>query len=177
VVFHWAAKLLDVWLALTRPVRAWLAGPFRFRDLWRSLPGDLLGRAVTRACGIPAPSREHDAGDVKAVLVEDPRIALWFRAHLMPVQAQTLGRYVLSRDPLPPDTLAHEIEHIRQWERFGPFYLPLYFGWSAVAVLRGKRAYWDNGFEVAARNRAERDGVAAWESATGTGEDETRLRT
>jgi hypothetical protein len=157
VVFHWAAKLLDVWLALTRPVRDVLAGRGRFRDWWRFLPGDMLGRLVMLGCGIPAPTREHDAGDVKAVLVENPRIALWFRAHLIPVQAQTLGRYVLSRDPLPPDTLAHEIEHIRQWERFGPFYLPLYFGWSAVAALRGKRAYWNNGLEVAARNRADRE--------------------
>jgi hypothetical protein len=183
VVFHWAAKLLDVWLALTRPVRDVLAGRGRFRDWWRFLPGDMLGRLVMLGCGIPTPTRVQNVSGVQAVLVEDPRVALWFRAHLIPVQAQTLGRYVLSRDPLPPDTLAHEIEHIRQWERFGPFYLPLYFGWSAVAALRGKRAYWDNGFEVAARDRADResaadrDGVAAWESAAGTGEDETRLRT
>lgn len=131
----------------------------------------MLGRLVMLGCGIPASTREHDAGDVTAVLVEDVRVARWFRAHLMPVQAQTLGRYVLSRDPLPPDTLAHEIEHVRQWERFGPFYLPIYFGWSAVAALRGKRAYWDNGFELAARKRAER------ELAAGTSEDETRPRT
>jgi hypothetical protein len=80
----------------------------------------MLGRLVMRGCGIPASTRIHHVSGVHAVLVEDPRIALWFRAHLMPVQAQTLGRYVLSRDPLPPDTLAHEIEHVRQWERFGP---------------------------------------------------------
>ena len=183
MIFHWAAKLLDAWLALTRPVRDVLAGRGRFRDWWRFLPGDMLVRLVMLGCGIPASTRVHNVSGVQAVLVDDPRIGLWFRAHLIPVQAQTLGRYVLSRDPLPPDTLAHEIEHIRQWERFGPFYLPLYFGWSAVAALRGKRAYWDNGFEVAARNRAdrqsaaERDGVAAWESAAGTVEDETRLRT
>ena len=137
----------------------------------------MLGRLVMRGCGIPAPTREHDAGDVKAMLVEDPRVGLWFRAHAIPVQAQTLGRYIFSRDPLPPHALAHEVEHIRQWERFGPLFLPLYFGSSAVALCRGRRPYWDNRFEAAARSRADRDGVAARESAAGTGEDETRLRT
>lgn len=131
----------------------------------------MLGRLVMLGCGIPASTRIHHVSGVHAVLVEDPRIALWFRAHLIPVQAQALGRYVLSRDPLSPDMLAHEFEHIRQWERFGPFYLPIYFGWSAVAALRGKRAYWDNGFELAACKRAER------ELAAGASEDETRPRT
>jgi hypothetical protein len=177
VVFHLAALVLDAWLAVTRPVRALLAGRGRFRDWWRFLPGDMLGRLVMLGCGIPAPTRVHNASGVQAVLVEDPRVGLWFRTHAMPVTAQTLGRYVLSRDPLPPDTLEHECEHIRQWDRFGPLFLPLYFGSSAVALCRGRRPYWDNRFEAAARSRADRDGVAARESATGTGEDETRLRT
>lgn len=175
--FRWSAIVLDTWLALRRAVGFAITRPFRFSDAWRALPGDVIGRAVMWRCGIPAPTREHDAGDVRAVLVEDPRIALWFRAQLLPVQAQTLGRYVLSRNPLAPDTLAHEVEHVRQWERFGPFYLPLYFGWSAVAALRGKRAYWDNGFEVAARVRADGESVALRRRANGTGEDETRPRT
>jgi len=73
---------------------------------------------------------------------------------------------VLSRNSLTPDTLAHEVEHVRQWERFGPLYLPLYFGSSALVALRGKRAYWDNGFEVAARERAARDTLGRIEAAT-----------
>ncbi len=129
----------------------------RLRDLWRTFPGDLLGLAVMRGCGIDAPTRRVDAGDVTALLVEDPRIELWFRAHLMPVRAQTLGRYVLARGPVPPDIMAHECEHIRQWERFGPLYLPLYFASSALALARGGKPYWDNPFEAAARDRADRE--------------------
>lgn len=128
----------------------------RPRALWRALPGDLLGLMVMRGCGIPAPTRAVEAGDVTAVLVEDPRVERWFRAHLIPVTAQTLGRYVFARESIPMDILAHECEHIRQWERFGPFYLPLYFGSSAIAFLRGRRTYWDNDFEAAARASAER---------------------
>jgi hypothetical protein len=125
------------------------------------LPGDLLSLMVMRGCGIAGPTREVDAGDVAVVLVEDPRVGLWFRAQLIPLRAQTLGRFVFARETVPPDILAHECEHIRQWGRFGPFYLPLYFGSSALALLRGRRPYWDNAFESAARSRAERDMAAS----------------
>jgi hypothetical protein len=157
VVFHWAAVILDVWLALVQRLEAWVRGPAPFRRLWRALPGDLLGLLVMRGCGIAGPTREVRAGDVSAVLVEDPRVGRWFDRNLVPVTAQTLGRYVLSRGPVPPHILAHECEHIRQWQRFGPFFLALYGGSSAVALARGRKPYWDNHFEAAARSRAERD--------------------
>ncbi len=153
MIFRWAAAILDGWSSLAKGGRRWLARPFRFRDLWRALPGDLLGMVVMRGCGIPAPTREARSGDMTAVLIEDPRVERWFRAHMIPVRAQTLGRYVFAPGPIPPEILAHEFEHIRQWERYGPFYLTFYFGASAVALMRGRRAYWDNGFELAARSR------------------------
>jgi hypothetical protein len=170
VVFNLAAQLLDACLALVRQTRGLLSGPGRTRHLWRILPGDLLGRLVMFGCGIPAPTRFHDDGDVQALLVEDPRVRLWFRVHAIPVHAQTLGHYVFSGGTVPRHTLAHECEHIRQWERFGPLFLPLYFGSSAAALFRGRRPYWDNAFEVAARTRADLDTAAA-------AEDETRPKT
>jgi len=161
VFFHWGGAILDVWLGLGRGLRALVGRPAGARNLWRALPGDLLGLTVMRGCGISSPTREIDAGDVRAVLVEDVRVDRWFRAQLMPVRAQTLGRYVFAREPMPDDIVAHECEHIRQWQRFGPLYLPLYFGSSAVASLRGRPAYWDNRFEVAARRRAELETAAS----------------
>lgn len=177
MVLNWVALILDAWLALTGRLSRILTSHGRLRGWWRLLPGDLLGRVVMHGCGIPAPTREHDAGDVRAVLVEDGRVRLWFRVHAIPVEAQTLGRYVFSRGPIADVTLAHECEHIRQWQRFGPLFLPLYFASSAVAVLRGRRPYWDNGFESAARSRADRDTAAALKSTPAGGEDETRPRT
>jgi hypothetical protein len=158
VGFRYAALVMDVWLAIAH----WLRRSFHdrgaaraaIRDAWRALPGDSLGMAVMRGCGIEAPTRIVESGGVTAVMVEDPRVERWFRAHLMPVQAQTLGRYILARGPVPPDILAHEVEHIRQWSRLGPLYLPAYFGSSAAAWFRGRRPYWDNAFEAAARSRA-----------------------
>jgi len=160
VLFTWAAAVLDAWLAVRRGLTDAFGARGRLRDAWRALPGDLLGLAVMRGCGIDAPTRRVVAGDVTAVLVEDPRVGLWFRAQLIPVQAQTLGRYVVALGPVPADVLAHECEHIRQWRRFGPFYLPIYFGSSAAAFLRGRRPYWDNVFEAGARKRADRDTAA-----------------
>ena len=163
--FYWAAKVLDGWLALDRGLASLPSCRWQMSQVWRALPGDLLGKVVMRGCGIDAPTRVVVAGDVSAVLVEDPRVGRWFRAHVIPVQAQTLGHFVLARGPVPADVLAHECEHIRQWSRFGPLYLPLYFGSSAFAWLRGRRPYWDNAFEAAARGRAERDLAAAGEAA------------
>jgi hypothetical protein len=119
-----------------------------------------MGLMIMRGCGIAAPTRSVRVGDVTALLVEDPRVGRWFRVNLMPVQAQTLGRYVFARGTVSPQILAHECEHIRQWERFGPLYLATYLGSSAVARLRGGLPYWDNYFEVAARKKAD-DEMAA----------------
>jgi hypothetical protein len=45
----------------------------------------------------------------------------------------------------------HEREHVRQYERWGPFFFVAYAASSAWQVLKGRRAYWDNYFEVQAR--------------------------
>jgi hypothetical protein len=124
------------------------------RDAWRCLPGDLLGLMVLHGLGIGRPTRLHDAGDVRALVVEDRRVERYFRFGLIPTRAQTLGRYVFATYPLDPETMAHECEHIRQWQRLGPLYLPAYLASSALAFVRGRKAYWDNAFEAAARRRA-----------------------
>jgi hypothetical protein len=46
----------------------------------------------------------------------------------------------------------HERAHVRQYERFGPLFLPLYAASSLWAALRGGRMYWDNHFERQARD-------------------------
>ena len=163
MIFRWAAGVVDVWLSVGRALRTWAVRPASLRDWWRTLPGDLLGLVVMLGLGIERHTRIYDAGDVRAFVVEDERIGRYFRFHLIPTRAQTLGRYVLARSTLDDETLAHECEHIRQWQRFGPLYLPAYLGSSAVAFLRGGRPYWDNRFEAAARRRAAA-GVSAGSS-------------
>lgn len=62
--------------------------------------------------------------------------------------AMTLGHVILGQDT---ERLAnsrdHEHVHVRQYERWGPFFLPAYACASAVAWLRGGDAYYDNVFE------------------------------
>jgi len=146
LVFYRASQLIDLSLAAIEG----------FRRLWRTLPGDFLGFTVMRGSGVRRPTRVVEVGDVTALVVEDPRVGRYLDTGFMRIHAQTVGRYVFCRGPLDERILAHECEHIRQWRRFGPLYLPLYFGSSALAVLRGRHAYDDNAFEAAAR-RAERD--------------------
>jgi hypothetical protein len=68
--------------------------------------------------------------------------------------AMTLGHVVLGRDARLLDmTRDHERVHVRQYERWGPLFLPAYLGVSLVLWLRGRRAYEDNPFEREAFER------------------------
>jgi hypothetical protein len=160
VILRWAAVALDAWLAAGRSMRS--RGLLRAaRVAWRALPGDAVGWIVMRGCGIDIPTRQVEGADRTVAVVEDPRLGRWLGLSLIPIAAQTLGRYVLSRGPISDEMLDHELEHVRQWSCLGPLYLPLYFGSSALAWLSGRRPYWDNVFEVSARRRAEHDMATA----------------
>ncbi len=64
------------------------------------------------------------------------------------IAAITLGHVVLGRDPFQLDrTRVHERVHVRQYEAWGPFFLPAYFASSAWCALRGRDPYRDNRFE------------------------------
>jgi hypothetical protein len=152
------ADLIDLWLAVqhawgrAQPVIAPLRNPAR--NAWRALPGDLVGLAVMRLCGGLRPTREVPRADgPPALLVEDPRVGLYLDHVPLKPYAQTLGRYIVSREPLPDGTIRHELEHVDQWTRLGPLYLPVYGAASIVAILAGRHRYFDNLFEIAARSR------------------------
>ena len=62
--------------------------------------------------------------------------------------AMTLGHVVIGRDQAALDgTRAHERVHVRQYERWGPLFLPAYAVSSAVAFVRRRDPYRDNRFE------------------------------
>jgi hypothetical protein len=68
--------------------------------------------------------------------------------------AITIGRDIWCWRDLDGPELAHELEHVRQWDRYGPTYIALYAWSSVAAVLAGRHWYRDNAFEVAARRAA-----------------------
>jgi hypothetical protein len=77
-------------------------------------------------------------------------------AHRLPFEAITLGHVVLARTPRAMARLRrHERVHVQQCERWGPVFFPVYLAAGAWQWLRGRRAYWDNPFEIEARRESE----------------------
>lgn len=75
--------------------------------------------------------------------------------------AITLGREIIARRPLAADELAHELEHVRQWERFGVRFAARYLRASYRSWHAGTGWYRGNRFEIAARRAARATRAAA----------------
>jgi hypothetical protein len=64
------------------------------------------------------------------------------------IMAMTLGHVIIGRDAAALNAArAHEMVHVRQYERWGPLFIPAYLACSAVIWTRGGDAYRDNPFE------------------------------
>ena len=140
------------------------------RDLWRALPGDLVGRVVIALSGTRATRIVDVEGAGRVVLVEDPRLGRWLDAIPRDPTAMTFGHVVLARTPLSDRLVRHETEHVRQWARLGPFFLPAYLLAGVVARLGGADSYNGNRLERAAVEASERPtairAVAGYDSDT-----------
>jgi hypothetical protein len=65
--------------------------------------------------------------------------------------AMTLGHVVLGQTEAALDLAqTHELVHVRQYERWGPLFVPAYLAASAQLWLAGKDPYRDNPFECEA---------------------------
>lgn len=79
-------------------------------------------------------------------------------ARVLPFTAITFGHCVIALTWREQDRLrAHEREHVRQYERWGVVFFIAYPLSSLWQLVRGRHYYWDNWFEVEAR-QAERMG-------------------
>jgi hypothetical protein len=82
------------------------------------------------------------------------RFLTWLPGGLS-VLAITFGHVVLGQTDVGLDIARpHEMIHVRQYERWGPFMGPAYLLCSLVLWLRGRRPYRDNPFEREAYNKA-----------------------
>ncbi len=135
-------------LSIVRTLRHW--GGY----LWAS-PNSLLGLFLGVAGRIAGGRWKIVRGVLE---VEGPLLA-WLLRSATPathaVEALTLGHVVLGRDSA---CLArcreHEWVHVRQYERLGPLFLPVYVLASAWAWGRGGCAYRDNFLEHEAYKHA-----------------------
>ena len=78
--------------------------------------------------------------------------------------AITIGRDIWCWRPLDEVELAHELCHVRQWQRYGIAFVGSYALASIGAVSGRRHWYRDNAFEIEARQAAAR--VASGRSPT-----------
>src|SRR5687767_12188269 len=70
--------------------------------------------------------------------------------------AVTFGHVILARNRTELDACReHELVHVRQYERWGPLFVPAYLLCWLVLNLRGRSGYWDNPFEREAYERSD----------------------
>lgn len=73
----------------------------------------------------------------------------------LPYSAITFGHVVLGRSERDLDRLfTHELEHVRQYERWGLVFFLAYPISSLIQILGRRSPYWSNHFEVQARARS-----------------------
>lgn len=120
------------------------------RVLW-ALPNTLLGLLFVPVALLSGGGVRRRAG---ALEVQGRGVA-WILRRLVPIpggaSALTLGHVVLGRDERCLRACdAHERVHVRQYETWGPLFLPAYVAASLAALLRGADPYRENRFERAA---------------------------
>lgn len=123
--------------------------------LW-TLPTTTVGLLALILSAIFGRRARHTV--VSGVLEVHGGLISWFLEHctLLPggASAMTLGHVVLGRNEMLLDlTRDHERIHVRQCERWGPLFIPVYFFASLLIFLRGGDAYRDNPFEREAFSR------------------------
>ena len=69
--------------------------------------------------------------------------------------AITIGRLIISWRPLDAVELAHELAHVRQWQRHGLLFIARYLAASRKAAKAGLDRYRENEFEIEARAAEE----------------------
>jgi hypothetical protein len=124
--------------------------------LWRAFPGDVVGRGIVALAGARASRTVDVEGVGRVVVVEDLRLGRWLDAIPRDPTAMTFGGVVLARTRLSDNLVRHEAEHVRQWTRLGPLFLPAYLAAGAIARSRGVDSYTGNAFERAAVAASER---------------------
>ena len=123
----------------------------RLLILWAA-PCSLLG-IVVGAAAIATGGRGRRIG---RVLEFHGGAACWLLEHF-PGQpaAMTLGHTVLGRTTAELEFCrSHELVHVRQYERWGPFFLPAYLLASLWLWLAGRDPYRENPFEIEAYREA-----------------------
>ena len=139
--------------APSKTIPAALRPPVLLRCLWAG-PATAIGLALAGiACLFGATARVEQG----VLEVAGGRLAKWmgFLPCSMRILAITFGHVVLgvSHSVLAQER-THEHAHVRQYERWGVLFFPLYLGSSGAQLVRGRHPYHDNAFERQACQQA-----------------------
>ncbi|MCH7666648.1 MAG: hypothetical protein IH936_12050 [Acidobacteria bacterium] len=132
-------------MVLRKHIALFVAGGLRY--LW-ALPCTLVGLAFALCASRMGARVTRRRGVLE---VQGPGVGRLVDALAPPgcrIRALTLGHVVLARDAGALEgTRGHEATHVRQYERWGPAFLPAYVIAGVVAGLRGGDSYRDSIFE------------------------------
>jgi len=122
--------------------------------LWAA-PATVLGLLIVAIACLTGGSAAIVQGAVEA----RGGFASWFLRRGLPLigsgAAMTLGHVILGQDSTCLEiSRKHEHVHVRQYERWGPFFLQIYVSTSIILWLRGGDPYRDNPFEREAYEQA-----------------------
>jgi len=83
--------------------------------------------------------------------IHGPGVSKLLQRMWVPAAAMTLGHAVLGQSAhCLRRTRSHERVHVRQYERWGPLFIPAYLIASAALIAVGKDGYYGNPFEMEA---------------------------
>jgi hypothetical protein len=118
--------------------------------LWAG-PNSVIGLLLVPLGFLPGGSIRVRDGVLECVVGVLPQVVRAL-GHRTGIQVVTLGHVVLAGSSvLMSSSREHERIHVLQYERYGPFFLPLYLASSVVALARGRHPYNHNRFEREAR--------------------------
>ena len=121
-----------------------------FKYIWAS-PASAIGVCAACIAGLIGAELGRVSGVLEVTLA--PRGAVLCKAVArLPFAAITFGHIVIARSAQEQAALRqHERVHVTQYELWGALFLVVYPLESLFQLLRGRKPYLDNRFEIAAR--------------------------
>ena len=117
------------------------------RYAWAA-PCTAVGLVPTLAALLSGGSARIESGVIEVALSGAERVSR------IPFGAITFGHVILGRNArMLKELRPHERMHVRQYERWGPFFFLAYPASSLYQLLRGRNPYWFNYFEVQCREQ------------------------
>jgi hypothetical protein len=114
--------------------------------------GLIVGVVMVACCG----GEIRRVGTVIEFFGRGPAWFLRFFPFVAGASAITFGHVILARTAADMEACReHELVHVRQYEHWGPLFVPAYLLCWLVLTLRGKSGYWDNPFEREAYGRSQ----------------------